>query len=159
MDTSCTMDNPSRCCTPTQAVHFARNAQTKHKFMEQSWTQTFLIAQPCHVVRVNTCTQFVRNFSLKFFIVICTLWLQSLTVISRHVKYDLSFSCHALLTIFSLPSWPATMAAYAESAASFRHRCTEIGLSAAEINALETQNLKTFDNMAFAICGQRVCLM
>ena len=46
------------------------------------------------------------------------------------------------------------MAAYAESAASFRHRCTEIGLSAAEINALETQNLKTFNNLAFAVCGQ-----
>ena len=46
------------------------------------------------------------------------------------------------------------MAAYAESAASFRHRCTEIGLSTAEINALETQNLKTFNNLAFAVCGQ-----
>jgi hypothetical protein len=46
------------------------------------------------------------------------------------------------------------MAAYAESAASFKHRCTEIGLSAAEINALETQNLKTFNNLAFAVCGQ-----
>jgi len=46
------------------------------------------------------------------------------------------------------------MDAYAESAASFRHRCTEIGLSAAEINALETQNLKTFNNLAFAVCGQ-----
>ena len=46
------------------------------------------------------------------------------------------------------------MAAYAESAASFRHRCTEIGLSTAEVNALETQNLKTFNNLAFAVCGQ-----
>ena len=46
------------------------------------------------------------------------------------------------------------MAAYAESAASFRHRCTEIGLSIAEINSLETQNLKTFNNLAFAVCGQ-----
>ena len=46
------------------------------------------------------------------------------------------------------------MAAYAESAASFKHRCTEIGLTATEINALEAQNLKTFNNLAFAVCGQ-----
>ena len=46
------------------------------------------------------------------------------------------------------------MSAYAESAASFKHRCGEIGLSTTEINALETQNIKTFNNLAYAVCGQ-----
>jgi|OrbCmetagenome_4_1107370.scaffolds.fasta_scaffold82318_1 hypothetical protein len=51
------------------------------------------------------------------------------------------------------------MAAHAESAASFRHRCTEIGLSAAGINALETQNLKTFNNLLLLFAASRVSLM
>ena len=46
------------------------------------------------------------------------------------------------------------MAAGDESAASFKHRCTEMGLSAAEINALETQNMKTFNDLASAAFGQ-----
>ena len=46
------------------------------------------------------------------------------------------------------------MSAYAESAASFRHWCSEIGLSPAEVTALETQNIKTFNNLAYAVCGQ-----
>jgi len=45
------------------------------------------------------------------------------------------------------------MSAYAESATSFKHRCKEIGLNSVEIAALETQNLKTFNNLAFAVCG------
>ena len=46
------------------------------------------------------------------------------------------------------------MSAYAESAASFKHRCKEIGLNTVEVAALETRNLKTFNNLAFAVCGQ-----
>eukprot|EP00435_Cladocopium_sp_Y103_P026326 s2092_g6.t1 len=46
------------------------------------------------------------------------------------------------------------MAAYAESNASFKHRCGEIGLSTAEISALEVQSIKSFNNLAFAVCGQ-----
>ena len=46
------------------------------------------------------------------------------------------------------------MSAYAESIASFKHRCKEIGLSTAETAALETQNIKSFNNLAFAVCGQ-----
>ena len=46
------------------------------------------------------------------------------------------------------------MSAYAESAASFRHRCREIGLSSTEVGSLDTQNIKTFNNLAFAVCGQ-----
>ena len=46
------------------------------------------------------------------------------------------------------------MSAYAESAASFKHRCGEIGLSASEIGALDTQNIRSFNNLAYAVCGQ-----
>ena len=46
------------------------------------------------------------------------------------------------------------MAAYAESHASFRHRALEIGLSAAEVTSLTDQNIKSFNNLAFAVCGQ-----
>ena len=46
------------------------------------------------------------------------------------------------------------MAAYAESGASFRHRCKEIGFSEAEIQNLTDQHLLCFNNLAFAVCGQ-----
>ena len=46
------------------------------------------------------------------------------------------------------------MASYAESSASFAHRCKEIGLTAAEVTALGDQDLKTFNHLAYAVCGQ-----
>ena len=46
------------------------------------------------------------------------------------------------------------MSAYAESVASFKHRCKEIGLSGTETAALEAQNIRSFNNLAFAVCGQ-----
>ena len=46
------------------------------------------------------------------------------------------------------------MSAYAESAASFKHRCKEIGLDQRDVTALETQSIRTFNNLAFAVCGQ-----
>ena len=46
------------------------------------------------------------------------------------------------------------MAAYAESAASFKHRCEEVGFTSAEVHSLHDQNIKTFNNLAFAVCGQ-----
>ena len=46
------------------------------------------------------------------------------------------------------------MSAYAESAASFKHRCKEIGLSQGETPSLEAQNVRTFNNLAFAVCEQ-----
>ena len=46
------------------------------------------------------------------------------------------------------------MAAYAESKASFKHRCLEVGLSALQFDALKDQNIGSFNNLAFAVCGQ-----
>ena len=46
------------------------------------------------------------------------------------------------------------MAAYAESHASFKHRAIEIGLSVGEVTNLTDQNIKSFNNLAFAVCGQ-----
>ena len=46
------------------------------------------------------------------------------------------------------------MAAYAESHASFKHRAIEIGLSTVEVTNLTDQNIKSFNNLAFAVCGQ-----
>ena len=46
------------------------------------------------------------------------------------------------------------MSAYAESKASFKHRCSEIGLGANEIQSLDDQNIRSFNNLAFAVCGQ-----
>lgn len=46
------------------------------------------------------------------------------------------------------------MAAYAESSASFRHRCAEVGLSQTETDALVDQGIKSFNNLAFSVCGQ-----
>ena len=44
------------------------------------------------------------------------------------------------------------MSAYAESVASFKRRCKEIGLSQGETASLEAQNIKSFNNLAFAVC-------
>ena len=46
------------------------------------------------------------------------------------------------------------MAAYAESQASFRHRCLEVGLNEGQIDSLKDQNIGTFNNLAFSVCGQ-----
>ena len=46
------------------------------------------------------------------------------------------------------------MSAYAESTASFKHRCEEIGFSAADIQSLVDQGIRSFNNLAFAVCGQ-----
>ena len=48
----------------------------------------------------------------------------------------------------------SAMSAYAESKASFKHRCSEIGLSPTEVQNLDDQNIKSFNNLAFAVCGQ-----
>eukprot|EP00435_Cladocopium_sp_Y103_P039155 s2135_g10.t1 len=46
------------------------------------------------------------------------------------------------------------MSAYAESGASFKHRCLEVGLSQAQFAALKDQNIATFNTLAFGVCGQ-----
>ena len=46
------------------------------------------------------------------------------------------------------------MAAYAESKASFAHRAQEIGLTQVQVSSLELQQIKTFNNLAFAVCAQ-----
>ena len=46
------------------------------------------------------------------------------------------------------------MSAYAESHASFKHRALEIGLSNTEVTSLIDQSIKSFNNLAFAVCGQ-----
>ena len=46
------------------------------------------------------------------------------------------------------------MAAYAESKASFRHRCLEAGLTSDQADLLRDQSITTFNILAFSICGQ-----
>ena len=46
------------------------------------------------------------------------------------------------------------MSAYAESKASFRHRCLEVGLTETQFENLRDQNISTFNNLAFSVCGQ-----
>lgn len=46
------------------------------------------------------------------------------------------------------------MAAYAQSAASFEHRASEIGLAAADIEAFKNHDIRNFNNLAFAVCSQ-----
>jgi len=46
------------------------------------------------------------------------------------------------------------MSAYAESSPSFKHRCKEIGFSQGEVQCLIDQNIKCFNNLALAVCGQ-----
>ena len=46
------------------------------------------------------------------------------------------------------------MSAYAESHASFKHRALEIGLSVGEVTSLTDQSIRSFNNLAFAVCGQ-----
>ncbi len=46
------------------------------------------------------------------------------------------------------------MSAYAESHWSFRRRALEIGLSTREATSLTDQNIKSFNHLAFAVCGQ-----
>eukprot|EP00435_Cladocopium_sp_Y103_P074393 s19_g48.t1 len=46
------------------------------------------------------------------------------------------------------------MSAYAESGASFKHRCLEVGLSEAQFAALKDQNIANFNTLAFGVCGQ-----
>jgi hypothetical protein len=46
------------------------------------------------------------------------------------------------------------MAAYAESKASFRHRCLEVGLTSDQADLLRDQGITTFNILAFSICGQ-----
>ena len=46
------------------------------------------------------------------------------------------------------------MSAYAESKASFRHRCLEVGLSEDQFDLLKDQSIGTFNTLAFSVCGQ-----
>ena len=46
------------------------------------------------------------------------------------------------------------MSAYAESRASFKHRCLEVGLTEEQFDALKDQNIGTFNTLAFSVCGQ-----
>ena len=46
------------------------------------------------------------------------------------------------------------MSAYAESRASFKHRCLEVGLSEDQFDALKDQSIGTFNTLAFSVCGQ-----
>ena len=46
------------------------------------------------------------------------------------------------------------MATYAESAASFAHRAKEIQLQQEAIDALKAQDIRNFNQLAFAVCGQ-----
>ena len=46
------------------------------------------------------------------------------------------------------------MSAYAESKASFKHRCSEVGLTDEQFACLTDQNIGTFNTLAFSICGQ-----
>ena len=46
------------------------------------------------------------------------------------------------------------MSSYAESKASFRHRCLEVGLTEEQFDQLIDQNIGTFNTLAFSICGQ-----
>ena len=46
------------------------------------------------------------------------------------------------------------MSAYAESRASFKHRCMEVGLTEEQFDALKDQSIGTFNTLAFSICGQ-----
>ena len=69
------------------------------------------------------------------------------------VSYPTPRAFHLIL-YFTEARARATMAAYAESGASFRHRCKEIGFSDAEVQSLSDQHLKCFNNLAYAVCGQ-----
>ncbi len=46
------------------------------------------------------------------------------------------------------------MAAYAQSAASFEHRASEIGLAIADIDSFKAHDIRNFNNLAFAVCSQ-----
>ena len=46
------------------------------------------------------------------------------------------------------------MAAYAQSAASFEHRASEIGLAVADIDSFKAHDIRNFNNLAFAVCSQ-----
>eukprot|EP00435_Cladocopium_sp_Y103_P073966 s20_g46.t1 len=46
------------------------------------------------------------------------------------------------------------MSAYAESGASFKHRCLEVGLTEDQFDQLKAQQIKTFNTLAFSVCGQ-----
>ena len=64
-------------------------------------------------------------------------------------------SCYIFfLDSFALALSSVGMAAYAESKASFKHRCLEVGLTERQFDALKDQNIESFNNLAFAICGQ-----
>ena len=64
-------------------------------------------------------------------------------------------SCHAHFQALScVKNLLPYMSAYAESHASFKHRAIEIGLSVGEVTNLTDQNIKSFNNLAFAVCGQ-----
>ena len=45
------------------------------------------------------------------------------------------------------------MSAYAESRASFKHRVLEVGLSEAHFQDLDANDIRTFNALAFAVCG------
>ncbi len=46
------------------------------------------------------------------------------------------------------------MSAYASSAASFEHRAVEVGLTEGDVDALKLNDIKNFNNLAFAVCSQ-----
>ncbi len=45
------------------------------------------------------------------------------------------------------------MASYADSRASFKHRVLEVGLTEAQYGELDTNDLRAFNALAFAVCG------
>ena len=45
------------------------------------------------------------------------------------------------------------MASYADSRASFKHRVLEVGLTEAQFGDLDANDLRTFNALAFAVCG------
>ena len=45
------------------------------------------------------------------------------------------------------------MASYADSRASFKHRVLEVGLTEAQYGELDSNDLRTFNALAFAVCG------
>ena len=46
------------------------------------------------------------------------------------------------------------MASYADSSASFKHRAKEVRLTDRNLQALEHQDIQSFNSLAYAICAQ-----
>ena len=68
------LNNPERWAISNRLLHvdssraFCTQCTNGHRFMKPSWTQGFHFAQPCNVVRLNTCTSLGRQLLIFNFI-------------------------------------------------------------------------------------------